>query len=476
MTKNGKKLKTGLYGIPIFMVPVMAVIIYIAFHLTVNAYVAHLAEQNIEARFERLDAYYNDTTYEGYYDLSSDFIITVHHMILDDAGRLLSPDATWGFLEELKLAKELSARVADGSLVLKDGQGRTLKLDKNTYYLIQRTYFGEYDGSFVVKGGSGREYSALAYIDITPIAAFLRVLDRVFFLLVMGLSLAAALILLWTGKGLNHSFQSLKEYIMKSGERHTLTRMAALPYMEFNEIADTVFQMSRQLEEAEAAQVKFFQNASHELRTPLTAIRGYAEGIASGVMQDVVLSANIIVDHSDKMSALVDELLYSSKLDSYMEASGDEVFDLPEILRRSLWSVAGSAEERNLRLDLHIQAEDVSLRGSEEIIVRALTNILSNAVRYAQAEIDVSLVTEEELAIITIADDGTGIAEEDLPHIFERFYKGRGGVTGLGLSITQEAVRRHRGSIAVSSKYGNTVFTVTLPIHSTQKSEQRDMK
>ena len=464
MIKNRKNLKTGLYGIPIFMVFVMAVIIYIAFHLTVNIYVARLAKQNIEARFERLDSYYRESTYEGYYDPSSDFIITVHHVILDDTGRLLSPDAAWDVSEELKLAKELSVRVADGGLALKDGQGQTLKLEKNTYYLMQRTYQGEYDGSFVVKSGTARAYPVLAYTDITPIAAFLRVLDRVFLLLVMGLSLAAALILLWTGKRLNHTFQSLKVYITKTGDRQALSRMTDLPYTEFTEIADTVFQMSRQLEKAEAAQVKFFQNASHELRTPLTAIRGYAEGIASGVMQDVVSSANIIVDHSDKMSALVDELLYSSKLDSYMEASGDEVFDLPEILCRCLLSVAGSAEERNLRLDLHMQPEVLPLQGSEEMIERALTNILSNAVRYARTEIVISLSAGEERVVITVEDDGAGISEEDLPHIFERFYKGRGGVTGLGLSITQEAVRRHGGTVSASAQNGRTVFIVTLPL------------
>lgn len=106
--------------------------------------------------------------------------------------------------------------------------------------------------------------------------------------------------------------------------------MTDLPYTEFNEIADTVFQMSRQLEEAEAAQVKFFQNASHELRTPLTAIRGYAEGLSSGVIRDVKASASIIMEHSDKMSALVDELLYTSKLDAHMEVEGNETFDLRE--------------------------------------------------------------------------------------------------------------------------------------------------
>lgn len=464
MNFKTEKLKAGLYGIPVSMVLLMALTIYIVLHLAVNAYAARLAERNIEARFARLDAYYNTGAFEGYYDFNSDFIITVHHILMDESGNLLYPDATWDFPEELALAKDLAARYAGGSLAQKDGRGKTLKLDQNTYYLMRRTYRGEYDGAFVVKGGSGQAYPVLAYIDITPVVAFLRVLDHVFFLLVTGLSLVTAVILLWTGGRLDRSFRSLKDYITKAGERKALARMTALPYAEFNEIADTVFRMSCRIEEAEAAQAKFFQNASHALRTPLTAIRGYAEGLSSGVMRDAKASAAIIMEHSDKMSALVDELLYSSKLDAHMEAAGGELFDLTETLRRCIRSVAGSAQERNLRMDLRLQGGEFLLSGNEEMIERALTNILSNAVRYARTEVAVSLRAAEKHALITVADDGEGIAQEDLPHIFERFYKGRGGVTGLGLSITQEAVRRHGGTVSAFSQEGQTTFTVLLPL------------
>ena len=282
----------------------------------------------------------------------------------------------------------------------------------------------------------------------------------------MGLSLAAALILLWTGKRLNHSFQSLKEYIIKTGKRHASTPMTDLPYTEFNEIVDTVFQMSRQLEEAEAAQVKFFQNASHELRTPLTAIRGYAEGLSSGVIRDVKASAAIIMEHSDKMSALVDELLYTSKLDAHMEAEGNETFDLRETVGHSLWELKEKFERADLRLDLQFPDEKVLILGSEKLLERAVSNILSNATRYAKTEIAVSLAATAGQAILTVTDDGDGISPEDLPHIFERFYKGRGGVSGLGLSITQEAVRRHGGTVTAASAEGHTVFTVSLPVQS----------
>ena len=459
-----RKLKTGLYGMPVFMVLLMALTVYIVFHLAVNAYAARLAGQNLEARFERLDAYYHEGAFEGYYDSGSDFIITVHHVILDGEGQLLYPDPTWDPPEEVELAEAFAARYAGGSLGKKDGQGRTLKVDQNTYYLMCRTYRGEYDGSFVIRGGSERAYPVLAYLDITPVAAIVQVLDHVFILLIAGLSLVTAAILLWTGRRIDHAFRSLEDYIAEAGERRALSRMTALPYTEFNEIADTVFQMSCRIEEAEAAQVKFFQNASHELRTPLTAIRGYAEGLSSGVIRDAKASAAVIMEHSDRMSALVDELLYTSRLDAGTEAVGGELFDLTETLRRCARSVAGAAEEKRLRIELRFQKEELFLPGREEMIGRALTNLLSNAVRYARTEIVVSLSVTDKHAVVAVADDGEGIAPEDLPHIFERFYKGRGGVTGLGLSITQEAVRRHGGTVTASSGEGRTVFTVALPL------------
>lgn len=465
MRKSGRKLKTGLYGIPILLVFAMAIIIYIVFYLAVNSYVARLAERNIEMRFDVLDAYYHSSAYEGYYDDGSDFIITVRHMIFDDAGRLLSPAVLDGDAEKAQ-TKEIAARYAGGDLSLRDGQGKKLRLDNNAYYLMQRTYVGVFDGAFVVERAGGRTYSVLAYIDITPIADFLRLLTHVLLILIAGFSSMTAALLLLTGKRLDRSFQSLKEYILHVGERKEVSRAKTMPYAEFNEITDTVFQMSGMIEAAEAAQVKFFQNASHELRTPLTAIRGYAEGLSSGVIRDVKASASIIMEHSDKMSALVDELLYTSKLDAHMEVEGNETFDLRETVGHSLWELKEKFERADLRLDLQFPDEKVLILGSEKLLERAVSNILSNATRYAKTEIAVSLAATAGQAILTVTDDGDGISPEDLPHIFERFYKGRGGVSGLGLSITQEAVRRHGGTVTAASAEGHTVFTVSLPVQS----------
>ena len=100
------------------------------------------------------------------------------------------------------------------------------------------------------------------------------------------------------------------------------------------------------------------------------------------------------------------------------------------------------------------------------MIERGIQNILSNALRYAHSEISASLTTRKGYAILTIIDDGDGISDKDLPHIFERFYKCKGGMTGIGLSITHEVIRRHNGTVTASTKDGHTIFTVTLPLTS----------
>lgn len=462
--KNGiKKLKTGLYIVPVLQVLVMALTIFVAFYVAVNIYVARLAEQNIDQRFEVLDAYYHNAAYDGYYEENADFIITVYHMVFDEEGQLLHPGEPWTSETEKLRTEEIAACYGSAALKL-ERQGQRLRLGEKTWYLMQRRYVGVFDGAFVLEQAGGETYTVLAYMNITPIADFLRMLTHVLLILITVFSLVTVVLLLSAGRRLDRSFQTIRNYILHVGERKELSPPQILPYAEFNEITDTVFQMSEMIEAAEAAQMKFFQNASHELRTPLTAIRGYAEGLHAGVIRDTKASAAIIMQHSDKMSVLVDDLLYTSKMDTVWEAGHKEVFDLREIVDRCGAAVAGKAANTGLRLVVHIGEEPVSMMGSEEMLERALSNILTNALRYAKESVLLSLTAGDEQAVITVEDDGAGIAPEDLPHIFQRFYKGPGGVTGIGLSITQEAVHLHGGQVAVSSEPGRTVFTVSLPL------------
>lgn len=461
---KGRKLKEGLYGVPILLVFFLALIVYAVFQIVVRGYIANLAAQNIEARFARLDAYHQGQGYDGYYDQDSDFIIAVHHMLFDEKGTRLYPYLSDGSKEEQARTQKIAALYADGQLHMQEGKGKPLKIDANTYYLMRRTYAGEYDGSFVVAEEKGQSYVVVAYMNVTPVAAFLHLVNRLLFSLVALLFLVTSVIFLSVGRRLDRSVQSLKSYILWAGERKVVSLPPSLPYAEFTEIADTVYEMSQKILEAESAQVKFFQNASHELRTPLTAIYGYAEGIHAGVIRDAKDAAATIMAHGEKMSALVDEILYLSKMDAQTVLSDEGRFDLREMVGRCAWQIDAKAEGAGLRLEICIGEAPVFIRGSEQMLERALANLLSNALRYARTRIAATVSVSDGQVFITVEDDGDGIAEEDLPHIYERFYTGRGGVTGIGLSIAQEAVRRHKGAIAVSSEPGHTVFTVRLPI------------
>lgn len=226
---------------------------------------------------------------------------------------------------------------------------------------------------------------------------------------------------------------------------------------ELDRLSASIAQMSGQLEASGRSQRLFLQNASHELRTPLMSIQGYAEGITSGVVPDVQKAAQIIESESRRLNALVEELLILSRIESGtirrpVRLCLNEL--LPELVQR----LGGLAMRRHRTITLDLPAEPVYLMGDAELIGQAVTNILSNCLRYAKAEILVGALTEDGVSVVRIADDGPGILAEDLPHLFERFYKGKGGNFGLGLAIAQSAVRMNGGEIRAYNSASGAVF------------------
>ncbi len=221
--------------------------------------------------------------------------------------------------------------------------------------------------------------------------------------------------------------------------------------------------MAKEIERAEESQKQFFQNASHELKTPLASIQGYAEAIRSGVSRDVDKAMDIIVGASKKMSSLVDEILLLSKMDSRMDVMETEILDLKELLYIVSWYLKERMEQKKIALYHHFPKERILVYGDERKLERAFSNVLSNAVRYAKTEIGIACELRENAVCVCIRDDGAGIDAKDMAHIFERFYKGRGGNFGIGLALTKEIIDRHKGHIRVQSEPGCTEFWVELP-------------
>ncbi len=221
--------------------------------------------------------------------------------------------------------------------------------------------------------------------------------------------------------------------------------------------------IGKSVETAQEIRQSFFQNASHELKTPLMAIQGYAEGIQTEVL-DAKKSAEIILEESDRMTALVEQLLSLSKIDSAQSIPKLSPYDVREIVDDAVISLAPVFARNGI--ELRVMKEDSRLIANcdENQLRKAFTNLLSNALRHAESFVKFSCKAESGKIIIVVSDDGGGINEEDLPRVFERFYTGRKGNTGIGLALTKEIIKLHGGEITALNDEKGAVFRIVLPL------------
>lgn len=228
--------------------------------------------------------------------------------------------------------------------------------------------------------------------------------------------------------------------------------------------------------ELDRSRREFVANASHELRTPLTTIKMVIEALAGdeGVTKNEMNKSflNMAETESTRMELLIKNLLTLSQLDSKTMNFNVREFDLEESVAYLAKSLAVNASAHGHKLTFDGAYDPVIIRGDKIRIEQILINITSNAIKYTPDGGRISLRLHDlgDRAEITITDNGVGIPEEDIPHLFERFYRvekarssDKGG-TGLGLAIAKEFAVAHGGDIRVSSIVGKgTTFTVTLP-------------
>ena len=224
------------------------------------------------------------------------------------------------------------------------------------------------------------------------------------------------------------------------------------------------FRFGRDIEKEAERQQTFFQNASHELKTPLMAIQGYAEGIQAGVM-DTASAAEVILEESDRMTELVEELLDISKIDMGRQQLALSETDIRELLYDSIRAVEpAAAASGGIAIVPDFPEKPVMVSCDDTRLRRAVTNVLSNGVRYARSQLRLTCRTDKRHVTIRIQDDGDGIAAEDLPHIFDRFYMGKNGKSGIGLALAKEIIHLHKGTIRAYNGDGGAVFEISIPV------------
>jgi heavy metal sensor kinase len=245
---------------------------------------------------------------------------------------------------------------------------------------------------------------------------------------------------------------------------------------ELGRLAATLNEMIGRLEKAFQRQKQFTSDASHELRAPLAIIE--AESTLALQKErpssDYQRSLEIISQESKQMSSLVDQLLTLARADAGKEQWNFTEVNLSKLISNLSMDVEVLCQEKGLSFQLG-QMQDLMVKGDEARLRELFMNLLDNAIRYTPTPgiVSVSLRREEQMAVVAIMDTGVGIPAEDMPFIFERFYrvdKSRSraeGGTGLGLAICKHIAEAHGGKIEVESQLGQgSTFSVWLPLQS----------
>ncbi len=221
----------------------------------------------------------------------------------------------------------------------------------------------------------------------------------------------------------------------------------------------------------------FVANASHEIRTPVTAIKGFIETLLDGAMDDSEVAhrfLGIIGKHSDRLNAIVEDLLNLSRIEREAESGEITLEDgnIVEVIEEAVEACRAEADRKNITVR-SMCSEPLILPINRSLLVQALINLVDNAIKYSEEAQDVMVKCEavETGMAISVVDNGRGIPSEHLPRLFERFYrvdKARSrdlGGTGLGLAIVKHIVQAHSGEVSVESEPGKgSTFTINLPV------------
>lgn len=250
---------------------------------------------------------------------------------------------------------------------------------------------------------------------------------------------------------------------------------------EIGQLASTFNFMSESLQKLESMRSRFLSDVSHELRTPMTSISGFTQGILDGTIPPEKHSEyiKIVHDESARLARLVNDMLEMTKMSSKEYKLNVSDFDLNELLRNCIISMEQKITERNLDLDVAFSADKLEVCADKDSIQRVLINLLDNAIKFSYPETIIKIQTyvNGKKAYFSIGNYGAPIKREDLPHMFDRFYKAdlarndKNSGAGLGLSFVKNILTIHKQKIWVTSNptednkdINYTEFTFTLEL------------
>ena len=389
---------------------------------------------------------------DGKLDFDSDILELengVYLSVYDMEGRLLYGKIPYGF---------------DQSMTFQDGLVRRQKAEQVEYYVLDMSYAREENMNLMVRG----------IISITDAEESFRITLRLALICLPLLVILTAVLGYFMTRRTLRPVAHITETVRTIQEEEDLSRRINLGEGrdEIYRLAATFDKMLEQIEDSMKREKQFTSDVSHELRTPLSVILMQCDSLLShdSLPDEILEEITVIQRKAGGLSRMVSQLLLLSRADQGREKVTMETLDFSGLSEMAAAEMAVMAEEKGIRLETNI-SPGVMLYGDETLLIRLWLNLLQNAVTYGKEGgcIYMSLQEEGEAVTGSVKDDGIGISAEELPHIWERFYRADSsrndvGSSGLGLSMVQWIINVHNGTIqAVSEPGRGSTFTFCLP-------------
>ncbi|WP_370576046.1 PAS domain S-box protein [Methanomethylovorans sp.] len=246
---------------------------------------------------------------------------------------------------------------------------------------------------------------------------------------------------------------------------------------KLREYAEELSKINKELQSVDRMKNELLSNVSHELRTPLTSIKGYSDLLMEGTLGEMnyqqLKAVSTVIRNAERLRRLVDSLLYVSMAEVEAIKYDFSKVDIPEVIDNAVTDMAMPITEKKIDVLRHVQENLPQIEGDAKKITDMLTNVLDNAVKFTPSKGKISIFAkkEEKMVHISLEDNGIGIPEDLLPHLFQKFYqidpsiRRKYGGTGLGLFICKNIVEAHKGKIWIESeKSKGTTVHILLPI------------
>jgi signal transduction histidine kinase len=469
-----KSIKSKIKQPFLILLILIPLITLLLFNLSLRIYINQTTKRELLATVKTVEKVLKSEliTYEGI-GVKKDALVTIKNILSALRTSRLSPGVELYLLNSSQqlIYPSNEDLTSSQKTFLNNLSSKPSQMEQEKVYSVSVGRMKFYTVSYTLSEGKAGNFTGIFALPMDRVNAYLQAVNLILIVIMVLGILAAIFFSEKIAAYITKPISELKVLSLKigQGDFHAVELTGPEDTLEFNQLYENMALMANRLDAYDRNQKTFLQNASHELRTPLMSIQGYAEGIESGIFSDAKEAAQVIKKESIRLNELVNELLTLSRYESGTYKLQREETNLCHLLQDYVQRLMGLTAKSGKELVLKLPAYEVILPTDDSLLSQAVMNIASNCLRYAKNQVIISLEQRTDRIILRISDDGDGIPANDLPHIFDRFYKGSKGNFGLGLAIAKSAVELLHGRIeAYNSREEGAVFEIVFQQNSSK--------